>query len=132
MDMIQKKIKDIQTFLKVTYGIVPIVAGADKFTNLLASWVEYLNPALAAMLPISNTTFMMIVGVIEVAAGILVLLKPKIGALVVCGWLIAIALTLFASGKYLDVAVRDVVMATGAFAFAQLTSFLSSYQSKAS
>lgn len=115
MDILQKKLSDIQGFMKLTYGIVPIVAGADKFTNLLTQWPEYLNPSLAGILPFSGVTFMMIVGVIEIAAGALVLIKPKLGSLVVCAWLVLIALSLLASGKFLDVAVRDLVMAVGAF-----------------
>ena len=73
MDILEKKLTDIQLFGKLTYGIVPIVAGADKFTNLLTSWSEYLNPALAGMLPFNTATFMMIVGVVEILAGVLVL-----------------------------------------------------------
>lgn len=101
--------------LKLTYGIVPIVAGLDKFTNLLAQWDNYLNPAVAGMIPFSSHAFMMIVGVIEIAAGVLVLLRPAIGGLVVAAWLTLIAFSLLASGHYLDVAVRDLVMAMGAY-----------------
>lgn len=111
-----------QTFnlLKYTFVIVPIVAGADKFTNILTNWEQYLNPSLTGMLPVSASTFMMIVGVIEIVAGIIVLTKPKVGGLIVSAWLVCIALTLLASGKYLDVAVRDLVMAISAFATARL------------
>ena len=58
---------------------------------------------------------MMIVGVIEIIAGIVVLVRPKLGSLIVALWLIAIAINLLLTGKYFDVAVRDVVMAIGAF-----------------
>ncbi|WP_242926137.1 hypothetical protein [Pontibacter vulgaris] len=111
----------VQALLKYTYGLVPIVAGLDKFTNILTDWEQYLHPALANALPFSPHTFMLIVGVIEIIAGMLVLVKPRIGAYVVMIWLIGIALTLIASGKYLDVAVRDLVMAIGAYAFAKLS-----------
>ncbi|CAD5250718.1 MULTISPECIES: hypothetical protein [unclassified Imperialibacter] len=121
MDIIIKKLSDIRTYLKFTYGIVPIVAGADKFTNLLASWNEYLNPILAGMLPFSESTFMILVGIVEIAAGILVFVSPKKGAYIVCAWLVLIAISLLASAAYLDVAVRDLVMAVGAFTFAQLS-----------
>jgi hypothetical protein len=100
---------------------VPIVAGADKFTNLLTNWTEYINPTLGGILPFSGSTFMMIVGLIEIIAGILVLLKPQKGAYVVSAWLVLIAISLLASGKYLDVAVRDLVMAIGAFCFAKIS-----------
>ena len=121
MDIIETKLRDIQVFTKLTYGIVPIVAGADKFTNLLTTWPEYLNPTLAGMLPFSGSTFMMIVGVIEIVAGILVLVKPRLGAIVVSAWLVLIALSLLVSGRFLDVAVRDLVMAVGAFTLAKLS-----------
>ena len=64
------------------------------------------------LLPFSGSTFMMIVGIIEIGAGILVLIRPKQGALVVCAWLVLIAFSLLAGGKSFDIAVRDVVMAT--------------------
>jgi hypothetical protein len=130
MDIIQHKLKDIQTFMKYTYVVVPIVAGIDKFTNLLTTWEEYLNPVIAGMLPFTGATFMMIVGIIEVVAGILVLIRPKIGALVVCAWLVLIALTLLASGKFLDVAVRDLVMAAGAFSLWKLTGIVETFDTK--
>lgn len=131
MDIVQKKLTDLQIFLKFTYGIVPIVAGADKFTNLLTSWPEYLNPTLLGILPFSASTFMLIVGVIEIIAGVLVLIKPQQGALVVCGWLVLIALSLLASGNYLDVAVRDLVMAIGALTLARLSILTAGFNSKA-
>jgi len=116
-----KKINDVQTLLKFTYGIIPIVAGADKFTNLLTDWSHYLNPALKGMLPFSDHVFMMIVGIIEIIAGILVFISPQKGAYLVSVWLVLIALSLLASGNYLDVAVRDLVMAIGAFSLAKLS-----------
>ncbi|GAC1310890.1 MAG: DoxX family membrane protein [Mucilaginibacter sp.] len=111
----------IQTLLKFTFGLVPIIAGADKFTNLLTDWEHYLNPSVAAMLPFSPHNFMMIVGIIEIVAGIIVLVKTNIGAYIVSAWLVLIALTLIASGKFLDVAVRDLVMAIGAYSLAKIT-----------
>lgn len=112
-----------QTFnlLKYTFVIVPIVAGADKFFHLLTDWTQYLNPAMEAMLPFSGHTFMLIVGVIEIVAGIIVLVKPGVGGYIVAAWLAAIALTLLAGGMYLDVAVRDLVMAIAAFSMARLS-----------
>ena len=101
--------------LKYTYAIVPIVAGLDKFLHLLTDWDKYLAPAVANFLPFSTGTFMNIVGIIEIIAGVLVLMKPKIGALVVSLWLVSIALNLLLTGEYFDIAVRDLVMAVGAF-----------------
>lgn len=112
-----------QTFslLKYTFVIVPIVAGADKFTNLLTHWEQYINPSIAKLLPFSTSVFMMIVGVIEIAAGVIVLRKSEIGGYIVAAWLTLIALTLLLGFNYADVAVRDLVMAISAFAMARLS-----------
>lgn len=109
----------VKTILKYTYGLVPIIAGLDKFTNILVDWSQYLSSGFAEILPFEAGTFMIIVGIIEIAAGILVFLKTKVGALVVMAWLVAIALNLIVSG-YLDIAVRDLAMAVGAFTLAKL------------
>jgi hypothetical protein len=113
---------DTQTWLKYLFAIVPILAGADKFTNLLTSWPTYLNPLALKLVPVSAPTFMHIVGLIEIIAGILVFVKPRLGAWVVTAWLIAIALQLLVWGQFLDVAVRDLVIALGgALTLARLT-----------
>lgn len=118
-------IKPTYTLLRLTFGIVPIVAGLDKFTNILTNWEQYLNPSLGAILPISGGTFMMIVGIIEIAAGIIVLYKTEIGAYIVSAWLTVIALSLLISFSYVDVAVRDLVMAVSAFSLARIAKFVS-------
>jgi hypothetical protein len=122
---LNQSIKPTFNLMKLTFGIVPIVAGLDKFTNVLTNWSNYIQPAVARMLPFAPSTFMMIVGVIEIAAGIIVLAKPRVGGYVVAGWLAVIALTLLASGNYFDVAVRDLVMAVGAFTLARIAKFVS-------
>ena len=111
----------IQSILKYTYGIVPIVAGLDKFTNILTDWTHYLAPSVIEILPFEASTFMMIVGVIEIVAGASVFYKVKEGAYLVMAWLIAIALSLLLTWHYVDVAVRDLVMAVGAFSLAKLS-----------
>ena len=105
--------------LKYTFGLVPIVAGLDKFTNILTDWSQYIGSGFADMLPFDASTFMIIVGIIEIATGILVMVKTQIGAYVVAAWLTLIALTLIFSGSYLDVAVRDLVMAIAAYSLAK-------------
>lgn len=102
-----------------TYGLVPIIAGLDKFTGLLADWQSYLSPSLIALSPLEPPTLMAVIGVIEIAAGVLLLWRPRLGAWIVAGWLLLIALQLVVAGIF-DVAVRDLVMATGAFALARL------------
>ena len=108
--------------LRWTYGLVPLAAGADKFTNLLCDWTKYLSPTARDMLPVSPRTFMRVVGVVEMAAGALVLAPrtSRLGALVVGGWLGAIAANLAMDRRY-DIAVRDVAMAISAFGLAQLS-----------
>jgi uncharacterized membrane protein YphA (DoxX/SURF4 family) len=108
--------------LKLTYGIVPIVAGADKFFNLITHWQIYYNPTIINMLPISITQFSYVVGTIEIVAGLLVLSAfTRYGAYIVAAWLTLIALNLVMMGQFFDIAVRDLVMAVGAIALAQLT-----------
>lgn len=106
--------------LKYTFVIVPIVAGADKFFNLLTNWEQYLSPFIENIIPFSGSTFMKITGVIEIIAGLIVLKKPEIGGLIVSAWLVGIALSLLIGFNYVDVAVRDLVMAIAAFSMAQL------------
>lgn len=112
------RLDTVRTILKYTYGLVPIIAGADKFLNLLADWPVYLQP-VEHLLPMSPASFMMVVGVIEIVAGLLVLRYTRLGAYVVAVWLLAIAIVLLAGGHY-DIAVRDVVMAVGAYCLARL------------
>ncbi len=106
--------------LRVVFGAVPIVAGLDKFTNLLTDWQQYLSPLVARIVPAA--TFMHVVGLVEILAGVLVLSKfTRIGAYVVALWLVGIAFNLLTTGRYFDVAVRDLVMAAGAFTLAKIS-----------
>ncbi len=114
-------VKQLQNILRLIFGVVPIIAGLDKFTNLLAHWTDYLGTNISGMLPVSAMAFMKIVGIIEIVSGIFVLIRPLIGAYIVMIWLICIALQLIIGGHFLDVAVRDLVMAMGAFTLARLT-----------
>jgi uncharacterized membrane protein YphA (DoxX/SURF4 family) len=108
--------------LRLTYGLVAFLAGLDKFFNLLTNWESYLAPAVSDLLPLSATSMMRTVGVIEMAVGILILTNwTRIGAYVASAWLLLIALTLALTGSHFDVAVRDVAMAVGAWTLARLT-----------
>jgi uncharacterized membrane protein YphA (DoxX/SURF4 family) len=111
----------VQTMLRIAFGVVPIVAGLDKFTNILTQWEQYLNPAFLRIVPMSGAMFMHVVGVIEIIAGVIVLAKPRLGAFIVMAWLWCIALQLLAGWMYADVAVRDLTMSLGAIALARLT-----------
>jgi len=117
-----EKVHSAQRLLRITFGLVPVAAGLDKFFNVLTVWTQYLDPRFAQLLPFSPETFMHVVGVIEIAAGLLVLSRLQtIGAYVVSAWLAIIAVTLIVSGRYWDVAVRDLVMSVGAYTLASLT-----------
>ena len=119
-----QEISKVVNVLKYVFVIVPIVAGADKFTNLLCNWEQYLNPTMGDILPFSGAVFMKIVGVIEIVAGLIVLKRPIIGGYIVSAWLALIAISLLASLNYLDVAVRDLVMAISALSMAKLSNIL--------
>lgn len=107
--------------LRIALGVVPIVAGLDKFLNLLADWPSYLSPLAIRLLPVSPEAFMRVAGVVEIGVGAAILLGfARIFAWVAMGWLAAIALELLTTGRFLDVAARDLVMATAAFALAKL------------
>ena len=112
---VNNKVTTVYTQLKFTYAIVPILAGIDKFTHLLTNWDKYLAPAVADVIPFEPHTFMLIVGVIEIIAGAIVLIRPKLGAIIVALWLLSIVINLLISGEYFDIAVRDLVMAIGAY-----------------
>lgn len=117
-------VHQVHTTLRYLFSVVPIVAGLDKFTNLLAQWDNYLNPAVLAIVPVSGPTFVHVAGIIEIVAGVLVFLRPRIGGFVVMGWLLAIALQLLIWGRFLDIAVRDIVIAlSGPLILARLTPF---------
>jgi uncharacterized membrane protein YphA (DoxX/SURF4 family) len=106
--------------LRITYGLVPFLAGLDKFFNLLTNWEKYLPASIAHMLPVSPSVFMGVVGVIEMVAGVAVLtVLPRIGPLVVMVWLVLVGLSAGLAG-YFDITVRDLVMAVGAYTLAQL------------
>jgi uncharacterized membrane protein YphA (DoxX/SURF4 family) len=108
--------------LRVGLGGAAFLAGLDKFFNLLADWPGYLSPVAAHLLPMSAASFMHIVGVIEMAVGLAILAGlTRIGAYVAAIWLVGIAINLVTTGRYFDVAVRDVEMALAAFTLARLT-----------
>lgn len=111
-----ENVSSIYVPLRLTYGLIPVTAGLDKFFNLLTDWGKYLPTGLAEALPMPVPTFMIVVGCVEIAAGLMVLTWfTRLGASVVMAWLVTIALMLVAGG-HPDIAVRDLAMAVGAFA----------------
>ncbi len=106
--------------LHVAFTAAPIIAGVDKFFHLLGNWDQYLAPWMARLSPIGGHSLMLMAGVIEAAAGILVALRPRIGAPIVGAWLCLIIVNLVSMGAFLDVALRDLGLALGAFALWRL------------
>ena len=106
--------------LRTVFTIAPIAFGADKFTELLTSWDEYLAPWINDLVPGSAHQAMLAVGVIEIGAGIAVAVAPRYGALLVAGWLAGIIVNLVTMGEYYDVALRDFGLLVAALALAAL------------
>jgi len=105
--------------LRIAIGLMATLAGLDKFFNLLTNWEAYIAPVAQQLLPFSTATFMAIVGVIEFAVGITILvIRPSLGAFVASAWLILVAINLVLAGHF-DIAVRDVVLAVAAYALAR-------------
>lgn len=108
--------------LRIGLGAAAFLAGLDKFFNLLADWPAYLSPLAAHVLPMSASSFMHIVGVIEMAVGGAILAGyTEVGGYIAAVWLAGIAINLVTTGGYFDIAVRDVAMAISAFTLARLT-----------
>lgn len=107
--------------LYTVFILLPIVAGCDKFLHILVNWDQYLTPLVPSILGIPAHTFMFIVGVIEICAGILVAIRPHIGAYVVTAWLWAIVVNLFLVPGYYDIAVRDFVISLSALMLGRLS-----------
>jgi uncharacterized membrane protein YphA (DoxX/SURF4 family) len=108
--------------LRLGVGLGPIIAGVDKYFNKLTDWGMYLSPLVTKVVPVSATTFMHVVGIIEVIAGLVVLSRwTKIGSYIVMLWLLGIAVNLLTTGMFYDLAIRDVEIAVGAFVLSQLT-----------
>jgi hypothetical protein len=106
--------------LRTVFTVAPILFGLDKFTNLMTDWPTYLAPWIDGILPGDASTAMHIVGVIEVAAGVLVAVAPRIGAYVVALWLAGIIVNLLTLPGFYDVALRDFGLLVGALALGRL------------
>src|SRR3954454_20829796 len=106
--------------LRTVFTIAPIAFGLDKFAGILTHWEKYLAPWINDLVPGTAHQAMMAVGVVEVAAGVLVAVRPRIGGLVVALWLAGIIVDLVSMGAYLDVALRDLGLLLAAVALSLL------------
>lgn len=107
--------------LHLGFTVAPIVAGLDKFFNLLVNWDQYLPAFVNNMTGGHGHELMLAVGVIEIVAGIGVAFKPRLFAYVVAAWLLLIVVNLLMIPGYFDVALRDFGLSLGALALARLS-----------
>jgi uncharacterized membrane protein YphA (DoxX/SURF4 family) len=108
--------------LRIAFTVAPIAFGLDKFFNVMVGWEQYLAPWINDIVPGSASDAMHLVGVVEIAAGLFVALKPRYGAYVVAGWLAGIIVNLLTLSGYYDVALRDFGLMLGALTLARLAS----------
>jgi hypothetical protein len=106
--------------LRTTFTVAPILFGLDKFTNWMTDWTAYLAPWVDDLVPGTAQQAMYAVGIVEVAAGVLVAVVPRIGGVVVAAWLAGIIVNLVSLGDYYDIALRDVGLLAAAVALSRL------------
>ena len=107
--------------LRVVFAVAPILFGLDKFANVLVDWDQYLAPWINDILPGSASDAMYAVGVIEIAAGVIVAFAPRYGAPLVAAWLGGIIFNLLTYSDYYDIALRDFGLLVGALALWRLS-----------
>jgi uncharacterized membrane protein YphA (DoxX/SURF4 family) len=120
--LVSKELNAAYWSLRVAFGLGPLLAGLDKFTNILVNWEKYLSPMAQHTLPISPTNFMHIVGVVEIIVGLAILFgATRIFGYIAMIWLWCIAANLISTGTYYDIAVRDILLGLSAYALARVT-----------
>jgi len=111
-----------QAFLMLwaLFSVAPILFGLDKFTQWMTNWDGYLAPWINDLVPGTAHQAMMAVGVIEIVAGLVVALVPRLGGYVVAAWLAGIIINLVSQNEYWDIALRDLGLLVAALALARL------------
>jgi hypothetical protein len=118
--------------LRTAFTLAPVVFGLDKFFDVLTDWKQYLAPPFNDIIPGTGHQAMLMVGMVEIVAGLLVALRPRIGGYVVAAWLAGIILNLLLIPDFYDVALRDFGLFVAALALARLASlFPATYARKA-
>src|SRR5215207_9011610 len=121
------------TLLRIAFTVAPILFGLDKFAGVMIDdWPKYLATEFNDIIPGSAQDAMYIVGVVEIVAGLVVLVSPRFGGLLVAGWLAGIIVSLLLVGGYGDIALRDFGLLLGALTLSRLASAFSSEQGSAS
>jgi len=108
--------------LRVGFTVLPILFGLDKFANVLTNWQHYLAPWIVRLIPLSAHQAMLVVGVIEIVAGVAVAVKPRYAAYIVAAWLAGIVLNLVSYPGFYDIALRDFGLMLAALTLARLAS----------
>jgi predicted Kef-type K+ transport protein len=106
--------------LWIGFTALPILFGLDKFFNVLTHWEAYLAPWIVSIIPISGHQAMLVVGVVEIAAGVAVALKPRYAAFVVAAWLAGIVINFLTYSGFYDIALRDFGLMLAALTLARL------------
>lgn len=108
--------------LRIAFGLIPLIAGLDKFVNYLTDWTQYLNRNILNVIPLSAVNFMHLVGAIEIVVGLAVLFgATRTFGYIAMLWFWAVAINLISTGNFFDIALRDIGLGLGAFSLAQLT-----------
>jgi hypothetical protein len=111
------------TMLRVTFAVAPILFGIDKFANVLTNdWTRYLATEFNDIIPGSAADAMHAVGVVEIVAGLVVLLSPRFGGYLVAAWHGGIIVSLLLVGGYGDIALRDFGLMMAALTLTRLAS----------
>jgi hypothetical protein len=106
--------------LRVAFVALPLIAGVDKFFNVVGPWGDYLAPDVSDLLGVSPRSIMHAVGVLEILAALMVAFRPGAGGWLVAVWLWAIAVNLLILPGHYDVVLRDLALSLGAVALARL------------
>ena len=112
----------VYLLLRATFTVAPILFGLDKFFNWTVDWPQYLAPWINDIIPGSAQDFMYVVGAIEIAAGLIVLIAPRIGGFLVAAWLGGIVINLLTNNppEYYDIALRDFGLFLAALSLGRL------------
>ena len=106
--------------LRLTFALAPVLFGVDKFFNVMTDWPRYLAGWVNTLMPGSAQDFMYFVGGVEILAGLIVALRPRLGAPIVVAWLGGIIVNLVSGPGYYDVALRDFGLLLAALTLTRL------------
>src|SRR5262245_57779148 len=106
--------------LRIGFTVAPILFGLDKFFDVLVDWRIYLAPEIDDLIPGNAHQAMLVVGVIEIVAGLVVAIRPRFGGYLVAAWLAGIIVNLLLQADYYDIALRDFGLLLGALPLARL------------